>query len=156
MGKIKPTSIKLTKEKLDEIDTECEGLGCNRTDFIKEAIDTKLEGEKPQDQEIKNDTKTDNSSPKSSEETPKGIITKISNDDGKTWTKVNNSDKPRQKVVIDWDEPTKKRQVVYLDDSKEEQKITIKEVPQDNSQRPPVPFTQFNGKLLPFAKRYDI
>lgn len=39
---------------------------------------------------------------------------------------------------------------------KEPQKITIKEVPQDNSQKPPITFTPFNGKLLPFAKRYNI
>ena len=38
----------------------------------------------------------------------------------------------------------------------ESQKITIKEVPQDNSQKPPVTFKQFNGKLLPSAKRYNI
>ena len=35
-------------------------------------------------------------------------------------------------------------------------KITIKEVIQDNSNKPVVQFTQFNGKLLPFARRYNI
>ncbi len=34
-------------------------------------------------------------------------------------------------------------------------KEIIKEVPQDNSNKPIVQFTQFNGKLLPFAKRYN-
>lgn len=35
---------------LADIDNECEGLGCNRTDFIREAVQDKLEG-KRQDQE---------------------------------------------------------------------------------------------------------
>lgn len=44
------------------------------------------------------------------------------------------------------------------DEPKEEPKptITIKEVPQDNSNRPTVQFTSFNGKLLPSAKRFNI
>ena len=36
-----------------------------------------------------------------------------------------------------------------------EPKITIKEVPQDNSNKPAVQFTNFNGKLLPVAKRFN-
>jgi len=34
-------------------------------------------------------------------------------------------------------------------------KEIIKEVPQDNSNKPVVQFTQFNGKLLPVAKRFN-
>jgi len=34
--------------------------------------------------------------------------------------------------------------------------VTIKEIIQDNSNKPVVQFTQFNGKLLPFAKRYNL
>ena len=41
---------------LADIDNECEGLGCNRTDFIKEAVQDKLDG-KSQDQEVIEDTK---------------------------------------------------------------------------------------------------
>ena len=37
-----------------------------------------------------------------------------------------------------------------------ELKITIQEIPQDNSNKPVIQFTNFNGKLLPFAQRYDI
>jgi len=37
-----------------------------------------------------------------------------------------------------------------------EPKVIIEEVPQDNSNKPVVQFTQFNGKLLPFAKRYNL
>ena len=36
-----------------------------------------------------------------------------------------------------------------------EPKITIKEVSQDNSNKPVVQFTHFNGKLLPVAKRFN-
>ena len=46
----KPTSVKFPKEMLADIDNECEGLGCNRTDFIKEAVQEKLYG-KAQEQE---------------------------------------------------------------------------------------------------------
>ena len=38
---------------------------------------------------------------------------------------------------------------------KEPQKITI-EVPQNNSQKPSITYKQFDGKLLPFAQRYNI
>ena len=34
-------------------------------------------------------------------------------------------------------------------------KEIIKEVPQDNSNKPIVKFIPFNGKLLPFAKRFN-
>jgi len=37
-----------------------------------------------------------------------------------------------------------------------EPKVIVEEVPQDNSNKPVVHFTQFNGKLLPFAKRHNI
>ena len=37
-----------------------------------------------------------------------------------------------------------------------EPKTIIKEVPQDNSQKPPVTYTRYDGKLRPFAKRYNI
>jgi len=32
----------------------------------------------------------------------------------------------------------------------------IKEVPQDNSNKPPIEMVLFNGKYIPFAKRYNI
>jgi len=37
-----------------------------------------------------------------------------------------------------------------------EPKVIVEEVPQDNSNKPIIQFTQFNGKLLPSAKRYDL
>ena len=40
----KTTSIRLEKSKLKEIDEKCEGLGCNRNDFIKNAVNEKLVG----------------------------------------------------------------------------------------------------------------
>ena len=36
-----------------------------------------------------------------------------------------------------------------------EPKVIIEEISQDNSNKPVVQFTQFNGKLLPFARRYN-
>jgi len=49
-------TVKLEKEMLEDIDNECEGLGCNRTDFVIEALEDKLEG-KRQGQEVIEDTK---------------------------------------------------------------------------------------------------
>ena len=82
---------------LADIDNECEGLGCNRTDFIREAVKDKLEG-KRQDQEVIEDIKSE---PKPTVELikepkitiqdipePKARITKVSYDDGKTWDDV--------------------------------------------------------------------
>ena len=36
------TSIRLDKEFLEEIDSRCNTLGCTRNDFIKSAIELKL------------------------------------------------------------------------------------------------------------------
>ncbi len=36
------TSIRLDKEFLEEIDSKCNTLGCIRNDFIKSAIESKL------------------------------------------------------------------------------------------------------------------
>ena len=36
-----------------------------------------------------------------------------------------------------------------------EPKVIVEEVPQDNSNKPVIQFTQFNGKLLPSAKRFN-
>ena len=73
----------------------------------------------------------------------------------------NNENNQDQEVIKD----TKPKPKIIIEDVKEEPKptielqptpqVTIKEVPQDNSNKPVVQFTQFNGKLLPFAKRYN-
>jgi len=39
------TSIRLDKEFLEEIDSKCNTLGCTRNDFIKSAIESKLNKE---------------------------------------------------------------------------------------------------------------
>ena len=43
MEKVKPTSIRLSKTTLEKIDNACDGLGCSRTDWIKNTIDDKLQ-----------------------------------------------------------------------------------------------------------------
>ena len=103
---------------LADIDNECEGLGCNRTDFIREAVKDKLEA-KRQDQEVIEDTK------------------------------------PQEITVRSLDEEPKKEPKATIE-LIPEPKITIKEVPQDNSNKPVIQFTNFNGKLLPVAKRFNI
>ena len=149
-----PTSIKFTKEELSNIDTECEGLGCTRTAFIKEAVKEKLEEKDRQDQDVAKEPKTDNSQTESQDKPiSEAKVTAISNDGGKTWTKLDNSNKSK---VAEIDSRAYRGLANSGAEVKEPQKITIKEIPQDNSQKPPVTFTQFNGKLLPFAKRYNI
>ena len=63
-----------------------------------------------------------------------------------------------QKITVSLkdDEPKEEpKPIVEISEVKEPETI-IKEVPQDNSNKPVVHFVPFNGKLLPFAKRYDI
>ncbi len=38
-----PITMRLEKNLLEAIDNKCEGLGCNRTDFITEALQKKLD-----------------------------------------------------------------------------------------------------------------
>jgi len=112
----KPITVKLEKEMLEEMDNECEGLGCNRTDFVIEAVEEKLRGESnknSQDQEVIKDTKPEPKEP--------------------------------HRIVID-----------EIEDVKEEPKVIIKEVQQDNSNKPIIDMVLFNNKYIPFAKRYNI
>jgi len=37
--KIKPTSIRLDKDLLEELDQRCSAVGCSRNDFIKNSVD---------------------------------------------------------------------------------------------------------------------
>ncbi len=69
-------TVKLEKEMLEDIDNECEGLGCNRTEFVIQAVQEKLEG------------KTEPKDIQEPKRVAKGIIKKISYDDGKTWINV--------------------------------------------------------------------
>jgi len=58
----KSMTVKLEKEMLEDVDNECEGLGCNRTDFIIQAVQEKLEGkteESKDTQETKPEIKID-------------------------------------------------------------------------------------------------
>lgn len=55
--KSKTSSVRLLKETYDDIDSICDDIGCTRNDWIKEAIDEKLEGKKSQDQEPKPEPK---------------------------------------------------------------------------------------------------
>ena len=80
----KPISVKLPKEMLADLDQECEGLGCNRTDFITDAVQEKLEG-KSEAQSTKQDNKEPNEEPK---------------------------DTPKAKVVINLDEPPKQEPII--------------------------------------------
>jgi len=65
----------------------------------------------------------------------------------------NNENNQDQEVIEDT-EPKPKPTVEEIPEIKEP-KIIVDEVPQDNSNKPIIQFTQFNGKLLPFAKRYN-
>jgi len=60
-----------------------------------------------------------------------------------------NNENSQDQEVIEDTEPEPKPTVELIP------KEIVKEVPQDNSNKPVIQFTQFNGKLLPFAKRYN-
>ena len=62
-------SIRLSSELIQRIDDRCNTDGCCRNDFVKNAINDALN---PKDEII-----------------PEIKVTKISNDDGKTWIDVN-------------------------------------------------------------------
>jgi len=70
-------TVKLEKEMLEDVDNQCAGLGCNRTDFIIQAVQEKLEGKTEEPKDIQ-ETKP----------SVEGIIKRVSYDDGKTWLDV--------------------------------------------------------------------
>ena len=72
-------TVKLEKEMLEDVDNECEGLGCNRTDFITQAVQEKLEG-KTENFEINyNDLEPEN-------KRTEGVIKRVSYDGGRLGT----------------------------------------------------------------------
>jgi len=84
--KTKTASVRLPKEMFEEIDNFCDDIGCTRNNWIKDTLKDKLRtqlDENIQDQEI-------NVEELESENKPvvKGIVTRVSYDDGKTWLDV--------------------------------------------------------------------
>jgi len=133
--KTKTASVRLPKEMFEEIDNICDDVGCSRNEWIKDKLREGIReetNENSQDQE-KSSRLADNTTPK---EEPKPKVEEI--------PELKNP----QIVEVDFNPSD------YEIDS--EPKPTIKEIPQDNSNKPVVNFVSFNGKLLPFAKRYNI
>ena len=151
LGK-KPVSIKFPNDLLLDIDEECNGLGCNRTDFVIEAVQEKLEG-KTEDQEVIKDT---NPEPKPKEPKPTlGTIKTMNNSKGEP-TKYKLISLNDSGVQL-WDE---------IEEPKEVQKptITLIEKPTiefnepkqiDNSNKPQVNHVLFNGKYIPEGRVYN-
>ena len=125
---------------LADIDNECEGLGCNRTDFIREAVKDKLEAKRQDQEVIKNTIPQEIPKPKIEliDEEPKAILGLIP-EPKPTLEKIEEP-KPTLEEILEIKEP----------------KIIIKDVPQDNSNKPPIEMVLYNGKYIPFAKRYNI
>ena len=67
-------SFRLEESLINEIDQVCEKQGCNRNDWVKNALENQLELESTTENEDKS--------------LVKGTITKVSYDDGKTWVDV--------------------------------------------------------------------
>lgn len=67
-------SFRLEESLINEIDEICEKQGCNRNDWVKNALENQLELES---------TVKDKNTPEL-----KARITKVSYDDGKTWDDV--------------------------------------------------------------------
>jgi len=110
----KTTTVRLPKDMLEQIDEKCQEDGCNRNDWIKNALDNQLELEldkgESQDQEPQTGTLREKKSepqkitiyvsPKEEEGLRNGTweikqkpveakVIRISNDDGKTWYDAN-------------------------------------------------------------------
>ncbi len=69
----------------EEIDNFCDDIGCTRNDWIKDTLKDKLrtQDENTQDPEINvEDIESEN------KPSAKGIVTRVSYDDGKTWLDV--------------------------------------------------------------------
>ena len=106
----KTTTVRLPKDMLEQIDEKCQEDGCNRNDWIKNALDNQLELEsdegKSQDQEMPkifdcrdgNLYHNDKFFGKCADyDLNDG---KVYDDSGQYLGQINNSDKPRQVVEI--------------------------------------------------------
>jgi len=140
----KNTTIRLDKEMIKEVDERCKEQTCTRNDYIKKAIDNQLE----LDVSIENEENTPgpdrNPTPKETKPEPKPTLEKIPE------PKVEDVSEIENPKIVETDFNPNNYEI------KSEPKIIIKEVLQNNSNKPEVKFTQFNGKLLPFAKRYNL
>ena len=74
-------SFRLEESLINEIDEVCEKQGCNRNDWVKNALENQLELESTTENEDKS--------------LVKGTITKVSYDDGKTWHEVVELENPK-------------------------------------------------------------
>ena len=124
--KTKTGSVRLPKEMFEEIDQVCDGIGCSRNDWIKDALRDKLREESNDEKEVKEEKKEhktwevslDDNSPK---EEPKPTVEIIPN--------------PTVEII-----PTP----------------TAKVIPQDNSNKPVIEMVEFNGKYIPKVEVNDI
>lgn len=138
-----PVSVKFPKEMITDMDNECEGLGCNRTDFVIEAVAEKLQksANETEGQVIK-DTKLEPKPTLVKIEEPNPQVSRpvrielddgrVSTDGGKTWREKNNIAQNIPKVIIKLDDP-----------------------PEPKPYNPPVTMRFINGQWLPYAVRYS-
>jgi len=154
--KTKTASVRVPKEMYEEIDNICDEGGCARNDWIKDTIKDRLReesNENSQDQEENTPGPNRNPTPTTKLLDNSDKPTKVSHDWGKTWhDEPKEEPKPTIELIPEIKEP---KPTIELISEIKEPKVIIEKVPQDNSNKPVVQFTQFNGKLLPFAKRYN-
>lgn len=128
--KSKTFSVRVPTDMQEKIDTVCDGIGCTRNDWIKDAIKDKLREENSQDQETI---------------------------EGPTAAK----EVTAAKEAVNKKEDTNSSKIVYVDIPELKPivtlvpEITVENVEQE-PQKPPVNYVNFNDKCLPFAKRYEI
>jgi len=83
--KIKPTSIRISENLLEDIDQKCEGLGCSRNDYITSVLE-----ESTNETQVQKPKEEPRYKVILNADMPKGQVTKVSYDDGKTWIDFNN------------------------------------------------------------------
>jgi len=122
----KTVSSRIPKDLHDRLKQRCDEDGCNTNDFIRDVLENELEQEPPK-------------------EPQKIIINDIPDKKPRELQNARIESKPTIELES---KPTIELQPTP--------QVIIKEVLQDNSNKPVVQFTSFNGKLLPFAKRYNL
>lgn len=126
MSRTKTSSVRLPKEMYEDIDGICNDIGCSRNDWIKDTLKEKLREEFNEYSQNLEDVE------------PKATIEEIP-EIKEPETIIEEVPKP---TVTEIAQPT----VTFIDEPNQ----------MDNSNNPPYQMTNFNGKLLPLEKRYNI
>lgn len=148
----KNTTVRFDKEMIEEIDQNCQDVGCTRNDWMKDAVSEKLQREKTQDQEVIEDIKSETKP--TIEEKPKSTSLTLIDDDGKETELTKDSDgvfRPKTHTVeVDFDP----KDYEVSNKTPELENPTVVNEPLDNSGKTKH-MGNFNGQYFPKAELYN-